>query len=334
MEQRHSERRDSAEVLAATSTDGGASFEPSVQIADLTQQTDLGICAHRRFRRRTLPPTERSSSPGRTAASIRPAFGTGSCSPPRPTGRPGRRRPRPALRRRRPDQFVPGLAADPGSRGARTDGSRSPTTPCRTTARSRRTARGIDAWLASSANGGASWSRPNGSTLSRCSSTGCRRPAAVPRRLHLDVLCRRPARSPSTRWRRALRGQAARRRSWPSRRAQARTNRHGIGTRATRKSYRFVVTLTVGSGWKREPPPHPGRGIGESWSDARRPTTPARQPWGCATVSASAGEEHCARGRAPLLDRPGVVTGAGARRGRPRPAARPAPSICSAIRSS
>ena len=105
----------SAEVLAATSLDGGATFGTSVHESRPVFRTPPGLRAP------PLPSADVSAD-GRFFVSgglpprpdLRVAIG--SCSRRRRTDSRGRHRWRSALRRKR-DQFVPGLGADPATSG-------------------------------------------------------------------------------------------------------------------------------------------------------------------------------------------------------------------------
>lgn len=148
----------SAEVLAATSTDGGASFAPSIHVSDLT------AAEVPRFRAPPLPSADVSAN-GRlfvvwadcrlepSCARNRIVLSTSpdgqSWSSPVPVAPAGATE----------TQFVPGLGVDPSTSGT---GQRAAVVYY---GLSRTCAKGvpcprIDAWLVTSANGGARWGPP------------------------------------------------------------------------------------------------------------------------------------------------------------------------------
>ncbi len=148
----------SDEVLATRSTDGGASFEPSVEVSSLSWAPTAGVRAP------PLPSADVASD-GRLFVSWEDCRLDPSCSrdrillstsldgetwtPPSPAG--------PATPRA--DQLVPGLAADPATSGpAQRLAVAYYSLPAGCT--NRLNCPGVDAWLTTSANGGTSWTRP------------------------------------------------------------------------------------------------------------------------------------------------------------------------------
>jgi hypothetical protein len=148
----------SDEMLAARSTDGGASFEPSVQISSLKWFPMLGLRAP------PLPSADVASdgtlfvawedcrldpSCGRDRILMSTSIDGEVWTAPAPVGPPT-----PGA-----DQFVPGLAADPATSGT---GQRLAVAyyslPAACAVRSG--CAGADVWLTTSANRGASWGRP------------------------------------------------------------------------------------------------------------------------------------------------------------------------------
>jgi hypothetical protein len=148
----------SDEVLAARSTDGGASFEPSVQVSSLSWFPTVGLRAP------PLPSADVASDGTLYVAwedcRLDPACGRDRIllstsvdgqvwTAPAPVGPPT-----PSA-----DQFVPGLAVDPATAGT---GQRLAvayySVPSGCAVRSG--CAGVDVWLTTSGNGGASWDRP------------------------------------------------------------------------------------------------------------------------------------------------------------------------------
>jgi hypothetical protein len=148
----------SDEVLATRSVDGGATFGPSVQVSSLSWSPTDGLRAP------PLPSADVASdgtlfvswedcrldpSCGRDRILLSTSTDGQTWTPPSPIGPPT-----PGA-----DQFVPGLAADPATSGA---GQRlavayySMPTGCAI----RSGCAGIDVWLTTSADAGASWTRP------------------------------------------------------------------------------------------------------------------------------------------------------------------------------
>jgi hypothetical protein len=148
----------SDELLAARSADGGATFEPSVQISSLSWFQTVGLRAP------PLPSADVASD-GRLFVSwedcrLDPACGRDrillstsadgqAWSAPAPVG----------LATAGADQFVPGLAADPATSGATQRLAVAYySMPAACAVRSG--CRGIDVWLTTSADGGVTWTRP------------------------------------------------------------------------------------------------------------------------------------------------------------------------------
>jgi len=148
----------SNELLAARSLDGGATFQPSVQISSLTWFPTVGLRAP------PLPSADVASdgrlfvswedcrldpSCGRDRILLSTSVDGETWTAPAPVGPPT-----PAS-----DQFVPGLAADPATSGA---GQRlavayySMPAACAV----RTDCAGVDVWLTTSLNAGATWSPP------------------------------------------------------------------------------------------------------------------------------------------------------------------------------
>jgi hypothetical protein len=148
----------SDEVLAARSTDGGASFEPSVQVSSLSWFPTVGLRAP------PLPSADVAADGTLFVAwedcRLDPACGRDRIllstsvdgqvwTAPAPVGPPP-----PSA-----DQFVPGLAVDPATSGP---GQRLAVAyyslPAACAIRS--SCAGVDVWLTTSGNAGASWTRP------------------------------------------------------------------------------------------------------------------------------------------------------------------------------
>jgi hypothetical protein len=147
----------SAAVYAAMSTDGGASFPSNVEVASLLEAPTAGLRAP------ALPSADVAAN-GRLYVSWEDCRLDPSCSRDRivlSTSADGLTWSRPApVGPATPgaDQVVPGLAADPASPSGQSVAVAYNSMPadCAT----RPSCPGIDVWLTTSTNGGASWTRP------------------------------------------------------------------------------------------------------------------------------------------------------------------------------
>ena len=143
-------------LLAATSTDGGATFAPSVEISSLSWTPTAGV--------RVPPlPSADVASDGRLFVAWSDCRLDPTCSSDRilvstsPDGRTWSR-PAPAGPATiRSDQVVPGLAVDPAGATQRVAVAYN-SVPAGCAARP--SCPGIDVWLTTSPNGGAAWTRP------------------------------------------------------------------------------------------------------------------------------------------------------------------------------
>jgi hypothetical protein len=148
----------SDEVLAARSADGGASFEPSVQVSSLSWLPTAGLRAP------PLPSADVASdgtlfvawedcrldsSCGRDRILLSTSVDGQAWTAPAPVGPPTPNA----------DQFVPGLAVDPATSGS---GQRLAVAYYSLPAGCANSSgcAGVDVWLTTSGNAGASWSRP------------------------------------------------------------------------------------------------------------------------------------------------------------------------------